>query len=456
MNSRRKFFKQTLSLTGASIMASQFSALNALANTNGDYKALVCVFLLGGADGHDCIIPVDSASYAQWAAIRAPFLSSYANNSRALDNLVALNPSNANNFGGRQFGLAPELSPLAELFTSGDMSIIGNVGTLIEPATASQIRSGSVRTPARIGSHNDQQSIWQTSNIEGAAVGWGGRLLDICGASSPYSAISVDNKSPFLQGLNTTEFSMSSDGVKLAPAQTNSFSGLSSEQMAKVLEQYNDNTTELSSLFAKDYSINQERLLGLNSQLSSLLAPVDVGASLRDIGSGLAQQFGMVADMMSLAPSLGIERQVFFIGMGDFDTHSNQAGRMPGLQSVVANAIKSFYDHTVSVGLQDNVTSFTASDFGRTLQPNAAGTDHGWGNHHYVVGGAVNGGRILGDIPVSEFGHDQDNGRGRLVPTTSIEQYIAPIANWFGVSNADLPLAFPNFNNFDAGKIQLF
>ncbi len=456
MKTRRNFLKQSLALSGASVMASQFSALNALANTNGDYKALVCVFMHGGADGHDFIIPTDDTSYAQWAAIRESLLPLYVDSTRAQENLVALNPSNAADLGGRSFGLAPELSPMADLFAAGNMSIIGNVGTLIEPATLSQIRAGTVQIPARIGSHNDQKSIWQTSSFEGSTVGWGGRLLDICNASSPFAAISVDNKTAFLQGLNTTEFAMSSGGVKLAPAQTDSYGGFSTQQLEIMLEQYNDSTTQLSSLFAKDYVINQERLLGLNAQLSNLLATVDTGADLRTIGSGLANQFGMVADMMALAPSLGISRQVFFIGMGNFDTHSDQPENLPALQGVVASAVKAFYDHTVSVGLQDSVTTFTAADFGRTLQPNATGTDHGWGNHHYVVGGAVNGGKILGEIPVSEFGHEQDHSRGRLIPTTSVEQYIAPMANWFGVSNDDLPLAFPNFANFDAGKIQLF
>ena len=457
MKTRRSFLKQSLALGGAAFLTSQFSALNALANTSGDYKALVCLFFLGGSDGHDFVIPTDSASYSKWATIRNPLLPLYANNSRSLENIIGLNPSNSADFGGRSFGLAPELSPLAELFASGNMAVVGNVGPLIEPdTTKSRMNARLVSVPARIGSHNDQQSIWSTSNFEGATVGWGGRFLDICGALSPYSAVGIDSSSAFLQGLNTTPYAMSSGGVNLAPAQKSNYRGLSSQQLAMVLEQYNDNTTQLSSLFARDYSVNQNRLLGLNSQLSSLLSTVDVGADLRAIGSRLSAQFGMIADMMALAPSLGINRQVFFVGMGGFDTHANQPTALPALQSALASAVKGFYDHTVLAGLQNNVTTFTAADFGRTLQPNSTGTDHGWGNHHYVVGGAVNGGRILGEIPEAEFGHDQDNGRGRLIPTTSIEQYVAPIANWFGVSNSELPLAFPNFNNFNSGKIQLF
>ena len=455
MKTRRRFLQQTAALGGVSFLTSQFGALNALANTNDDYKALVCVYLHGGADGHDFVIPTDNTSYAQWASIREPLLSSYANSSRAQENLVALNPSNSSALGGHSFGLAPDLSPMADLFGSGNMSIIGNVGPLIEPATKSQISAGSVQIPARIGSHNDQTSIWQTSNFEGATIFWGGRLLDICGALSPYAAISVDNKTAFLQGLNTTEFAMSNAGVNLAPAQNSSYNGFTAAQLQMVLEQYNDNSTDLASLFAKDYSMNQERLLGLNSQLSSLLAGVNAGANVRAVGGGLALQLGMVADMIELGKSLGINRQVFFVGVGSFDSHSNQAVSVPNLQRSIAQPIAAFYAHTASVGLQDSVTTFTASDFGRTLQPNGSGTDHGWGNHHYVVGGAVNGGKILGEIPPPEFDHQQDNGRGRLIPTTSIEQYIAPMANWFGVSNSDLSLVFPNFANFDSNKIQL-
>ncbi len=456
MKTRRRFLKQSAALGGVSFMASPFSALNALADADDDYKALVCVYMHGGADGHDFVIPTDNTSYAQWAGIRGPLLSSYANNSRALENLIGLAPSNSRDLGGRSFGLAPDLSPLADLFAAGNMSIVGNVGPLIEPATISQIRASSVRIPARIGSHNDQTSIWQTSNFEGSTVGWGGRLLDLCGASSPYAAVSIDNKAAFLQGLNTTEFAMSNSGVNLAPAQNSSFNGFSDAQLAMVLEQYNDSTSELSSLFAQDYNINQERLLMLNEELSGLLLGANAGVNVRAAGGGLAAQLGMVADMIDLGQEIGINRQVFFVGVGNFDTHSGQADSLPVLQGAISRAIAAFYDHTVSVGLEDCVTTFTASDFGRTLQPNGSGTDHGWGNHHYAVGGAVRGGNILGEIPAAEFNHEQDNGRGRLIPTTSIEQYIAPMANWFGVSNDDLSLVFPNFNNFDADKIQLF
>ena len=455
MTTRRAFIKRSLAVGGASVMASQFGALNALAQGNGDYKALVCLFFLGGADGHDSVIPLDDTSYRQWADIRRNLLSRYNNDSRAQRNLEPLAARNAAALGGHSFGLAPELSPIANLFADGKMAVVGNVGPLIEPVTKAQIDLGSARIPSRLESHNDQQSIWQTSNFEGATIGWGGQLLDVSGSSSPFAAISLSGASSFLQGRNTTPYSMSSRGVNLAPGQLNGFQGLGREQLEMVLEQYNDNTTQLSSLFAKDHAAAQQRLLALNMELATLLNSTSAGDSIREVGSSLADQFGMIANMMDLAPALGISRQVFFVGLGGFDSHSNQATSLPALQSTVATALKAFYDHTVSVGLQNSVTTFTAADFGRALRPNKTGTDHGWGNHHYVVGGAVNGGRILGDIPPPEFGHAQDNGEGRLIPTTSIEQYIAPLANWFGVSNGDLSSIFPNFGNFDTNTIRL-
>ena len=228
MISRRKFIKNSAAFSGASLMVNKFSTLPALATTASDYKALVCVFFAGGMDGHDCLIPYDDVSYQQWADIRASLLPSYGNDSRLLENLVALQPENSEDFGGRQFSLAPEFAPLSELFADGNLAVVGNVGPLIEPATRSQIKAGSVSLPARIASHNDQQYTWQTSSVEGAVSGWGGGLLDVLGGSSPFAAINVGGNAPFLQGDQTVNFYLASSWLSFAPSHAGSYTNFSS------------------------------------------------------------------------------------------------------------------------------------------------------------------------------------------------------------------------------------
>jgi len=466
MFNRRSFLQRAGA--GAVTFAGGTSILAALGNSKAyaadvsGYKAIVCLFFFGGQDCHDTVLPYDQASYDKYAQLRPGLLGDYAaqtgGSSRDRDRLLNLNPTNAAQFGTREFALPEGMGPIKELFDQGNAAIIGNVGPLIEPINAAEFEAGAKARPKQLFSHNDQQSTWLSSAPEGEVFGWGGKLIDAVNASGAntnevFSAISTFGNTVFLSGEQTQQFNLNPDGPQQVNGLRNFNSGLlgtaaNNPVAVQMLEDhYRKSGDQLSNLFEKDVADINARAFSTNEQYIEAL----VGATpLQTVfpQSGTGGQLSAVANSINISASLGVGRQVFFVGMGGFDTHDNQAADLSGLQAGYSAAIKSFYDATVEMGMHDNVTLFTAADFGRALLENGNGTDHGWGSHHFIVGGAVNGNTIYGDIPPYDVGHEFDSGNGRLIPQVSVEQYAATLGKWFGLSNAELLAALPILANF--------
>ncbi len=440
---RRHFLK----FSGASMMATSILQLGqALANTDAqdeDYKALVCVFLYGGMDNHDTLIPYDSDSYNTWASHRSSLLSQYTTK-RTIANLNQINTPSR--FGTRSFALAPELFGMANLYQQGKLAIVGNVGPLVEPISAEMIKQKTAKLPARLFSHNDQQSTWLSGQTEGAQFGWGGLMSDALvtqglAEQTPFNAISTDEAPLWLTGENTFPYNVSGGEAATIRA-LEEF-----DNNAQLIAHFSAQNHSSSNLLQKDLAKFMNDSYTANEQFNNAVANTEV--SLPPFPTTpLAMQLETVSRSIATRTELGTKRQIFIVAMGGFDTHSGQAQSLPKLQSNIDGALVAFNNAMESLNLSNNVTLFTASDFGRTLAINGDGTDHGWGSHHFVMGGAVNGGTIFGDVPVSELDHDFDAGGGRLIPTTSIEQYAASLGQWLGLNDTSLSQVFPNLSQF--------
>ena len=444
--SRRAFLQRAsaLSLAGAAApWALNLAALGeAAAATASDYKALVCVFLYGGNDYANTLVPYDAASYALYQAQR-PNLA-YARS--ALDGtvLAPVTPLAA----GRQYALAPELAPLLPIFDAGRMAVLLNIGTLVQPTTKAQYTANSVPLPPKLFSHNDQQSVWQSSSPEGATSGWGGRLGDVFEAgngNSTFTCVNVSGNAVFLSGHSAVQYQVSPSGsVPLAALKTPLFGSTACSDALRALV-----TAPRANLFEAEYARVTKRAIDADAVLSTALAGAAPFGTVFPSGNALAGQLNMVARMIASAGTLGAKRQVFFVSMGGFDNHDGLVGVHPGLLATVAAALQSFYAATVELGVADRVTAFTASDFGRTLAGNNDGSDHGWGSMHFALGGAVKGRGYVGAAPAVANNGPDDVGQGRLLPTTSVDQLAATLGGWFGLTDTALLDVLPNLRNWD-------
>ena len=433
--SRRAFLRRGAALSvaaGATPFAMSLAAMGeAAAATATDYKALVCVFLYGGNDYANTLVTYDPTSYNAMLQFRAPLAI-------ARDSLtpLVLNPTTALP-NGRQYALAPGLDPLLPLFNAGQMSVLLNVGSLIQPTTKAQYQAGSVPLPPKLFSHNDQQSFWQSSSPEGAASGWGGRLGDLFASgngNATFTCIGVGGNAVYLSGHSAVQYQVSSGGSVAV-------NGL--QQLM---------TSSRVHLFENEYARVAARSIAANSQLSSALAGATLSTPFPS-GNSLADQLKLVARMVAARSSLGAKRQVFFVSMGGFDTHDGLVSQHPALMKTLGEALGAFHQATVELGVSRQVTAFTASDFGRTLVGNNDGSDHGWGSMHFVVGDAVNGRSFVGTPPVVANGGPDDVGQGRLLPSLSVDQYGATLASWFGVSATDLASVMPNLANYSTRNL---
>jgi uncharacterized protein (DUF1501 family) len=453
MNASRRAFLQrasTLSLAGvATPWALNLAALSqASAATATDYKAIVCVFLYGGNDYANTLVPYDSDNYLAYQAQR-PTLA-YARDALAA---TALSPSVAL-AGGRQYALAPELSPLLPIFNAGHLGVMLNVGTLVQPTTKAQYTAKSVPLPPKLFSHNDQQSVWQSSSPEGATSGWGGRMGDVFEAgngNATFTCVNVSGNAVFMAGKTAVQYQVSTNGsVAINGIAKPLFGSAACSNALRALV-----TQSSTDLLAAEYNRIVNRSIDADAVLSGALAGAPAIATPFPAGNGLADQLKMVARMISCASDLGAKRQVFFVSLGGFDTHDGLLTVHPGLLSSVSTAMSAFYSATVELGVADKVTSFTASDFGRTLAGNNDGTDHGWGSMHFMMGDAVKGQRFYGTPPAVANNGPDDVGQGRLLPSTSVDQYAATLGKWLGVSDTDLLTLLPNLSNYDSSARNL-
>jgi uncharacterized protein (DUF1501 family) len=437
--SRRDFLRlgcRTLSTLGAAAAFGRAGLVTARAQTSSDYRALVSIFLFGGNDANNLLVPNDAATYANYQKIRQ-------NLALAQGSLVSIHDpaTNAN------YGLHPSFAPIAGLYnTSKRLAILMNVGTLLQPVPRGSNglpQLSAVPLPVNLYSHSDQQNEWQDALPQGGATtGWSGRLADkVAGLSSGVvpAAISIAGNAFQLIGQNTQPSTVNTSNFALVASATD------------------------------PGSIALQNLLGLSSGVtlvqaaqSSLKDAVTVAQAVNAALSGstslgvtfptsdIGTQLGQVAKLIQAHGSLGASRQIFFCSQSGYDTHSNQLAQQVTLYGNLAAALAAFDQAMNALNVQNNVTTFTESDFGRTLQPNGnAGTDHGWGSHALIMGGAVNGGNLYGTFPTLALGGPDDSGsRGTWVPSTSEDQYSGALAKWFGLAQADLDYVFPNLHTF--------
>ena len=442
--SRRSFLQRASALSVMGSAAPWALSLSAMADAAAagasDYKALVCVFLYGGNDYANTVVPYDQASYDAQYALRG--------NLRIDRNALTpnlLNPATPL-AGGRQYALAPGLAPLAPLFNAGQMAVMLNVGTLVQPTTLAQYQARSVPLPPKLFSHNDQQSYWQSSSPEGATSGWGGRMGDLFASgngNATFTSMGVSGNAVYLAGKSAVQYQVTPNGaVAVNGIRAPLFGSAAASSALQALM-----TGARGQQLENEYVRVCQRSLDANAQLSGAVGAVNLATGF-PAGNSLADQLKMVAKLIAARGALGAKRQVFFVSMGGFDNHDSLLKVHPGLMATVGNAMAAFYQATVELGVAGQVTTFTASDFGRTLVSNSDGSDHGWGSMHFVLGGAVKGAAYYGNAPVIASGGPDDVGQGRLLPNLSVDQYAATMASWLGVSGTDLGLVLPNLGNY--------
>ena len=449
--SRRAFLRRASALSVAGVAAPWMLNLAAMAEasaaTASDYKAIVCVFLYGGNDYANTLIPYDIPNYNAYQ-LQRPNLA-YARNS--LSNTVLTPTSVPQDSAGvqRQFALAPELASLVPIFDAGKMAVLLNVGTLVQPTTKLQYTRKSVLLPPKLFSHSDQQSLWQSSSPEGASSGWGGRMGDLFqsgNAMTTFTCVNASGNAVFLSGSNAVQYQVSTSGsVPLTGIMNPLFgSKTCSDALRALISQSSGHMLE------NEYSQVMRRSIDANTVLTSALSGAPTLTTPFPTPNSLADQLKLVARMISNASAIGARRQVFFVSLGGFDNHDGLLTVHPKLLKNVADAVSAFYKTTIELGVADKVTTFTASDFGRTLTGSADGSDHGWGSMHFVVGGAVQGKRFYGTPPIVANNGPDDVGQGRLLPSTSVDQYAATLGKWLGVADGSLPDVLPNLANYNA------
>lgn len=443
--SRRAFLKRSAAL-GVAGTAAPF-ALNlaaigeSAASVASDYKALVCVYLYGGNDFANTLTPYDQATYNLYKALRPNV--AYARDTLAA---TALSPTTSL-AGGVQYALAPALLPLLPIFQAGKMAPVLNIGTLIEPVTKAKYTAQSVRVPPKLFSHNDQEAYFQSSLPEGGNSGWGGRMGDLFqsgNGKATLTCVNVAGNAVFVSGRSATQYSIGHYGpTTLYSNQQTLFGSATANSVLKSMI-----SGPRTHLFENEHARVVKRSLDAFNDVSAALAGAPRFATPWPTHNGLALQLKMVAQLISVGQQLGMKRQVFFVAQNGFDVHDSLAQRQPLLLGALAEAVKCFYDTTVELGISEKVTTFTASDFGRSIVTNGDGSDHGWGNTHFVLGGAVKGKQLYGTSPVWANDGPDDVGQGRLIPTTSVDQYAATLATWFGVSEGQMSTVLPAIGNF--------
>lgn len=486
--SRRLFLQRSTQLAFTGVALPTLLNLVAMGDAaafnapDGSYKALVCIFMYGGNDYANTVVTYDDTSYNAYNTIRGGGANQTAGGiayAKAALMPTLLTPTtplpNA-----REYAFHPAMTGLAGLFNAGKAAVQLNVGPLIKPTTKAQYNDSN-RTlyplPPKLFSHNDQQSIWQSSSPEGSTMGLGGNIGDLAlssNTSAIYTCISVTGNSVFLAGDNALAYQVSTGGaVKVNCASSNVYGSANVKTVINQLVQQ-----QRTHILENEYNIVTSRAIGAEGTVTASIATGQAadGAGAATAagvgtfspftstvlsGNSLAQQLKMVARLIAARNSLGLRRQVFFVSLGGFDLHDNLMVGQNSNMTNLNNALTAFYQTTENLGVADQVTSFTASDFGRTLTSNGDGSDHGWGSHHIVVGGAVKGKAFYGVAPpvsVTDTASADDQwhvGQGRLLPTTSVDQYAATLATWFGVNPvgingaiSEMDSILPNLKNF--------
>ncbi len=457
--SRRQFIGQaSCAGIGATSLFSTLLTLR-LANSlaaqtvpaGGDYKALVCLFLAGGNDSFNMLVPTTGAEYNAYAAVRR-------NLALARDTLLQITPAN---LGGRTLGVHPSMTEVRDLFTQGRLGFVANVGSLIRPTTLADYRANRYR-PLSLYSHSDQIKQWQTCMPDQrTAIGWGGRAADIIRSLNNPGIVSMNislsGQSVFLTGQQAFTYSINSSGATALtgydPRAVNNLTALRTAAVDTALG------ADYRSLFEQSYGDSTRDAIDAYYEFAAALSGVTLATTV-PAGNSLATNLGMIARTASSAGRLGARRQIFFVQLGGWDHHDEVLNNQVTMLRTVSQALGFFWSALGELGLQNNVTLFTASDFGRTLTSNGNGSDHAWGGNHLVLGGAVRGGNVFGNREQGYYPDLQnlaaiDTGQGRLIPGVAVDEYARDLLSWFGVSNGDLDYVLPAFSSRFAGRESL-
>lgn len=410
-----------------------------------DYKALICLFLAGGNDSYNMLVPSSGEAYNEYAAIRGTL-------AHAQNSILPIQPATTD---GRTFGLHPGMPEVQALFDSGELAMLANVGTLVEPTDLAGFQNGSSKLPLGLFSHSDQIAHWQTSlPDQRSAVGWAGRMADLLKESSNNSKVSMNislsGNNVFQTGRNVISFSVSSNpnadlGINQY-GETDSFLGaIKTNTIDSLMAANYHNLLETAYADSVKDSIEANELVE-----AALSTAPEIQAQFSE--NNVASAFSMIAKLISVRKQLGMQRQTFFVLFGGWDHHDAVIESQNAMLPIVSSALSELNVALKELGVNDQVTTFTASDFGRTLTSNGDGTDHAWAGNHLVMGGAVQGKMIYGDYPPLYEGNPYDTGRGRLIPTLSVDEYFAELALWFGLSQTEVHEIFPNLGKFYAGS----
>jgi uncharacterized protein (DUF1501 family) len=444
-HSRRDFMRLTCcSAAGAALVGglSKFGLVSAMAQGATDYKALVCIFLFGGNDSNNLIVPIDSR-YAAYQQARA-------NIALPQGQLLPLQTGSQANY-----GLHPNMPELQGFFNNQkNLAVLANVGTLVQPTTKAQYQTYK-NLPSNLYSHSDQQDQWQSAQLSGAqTAGWAGKVADHIQGTYNTSAqfppiLSISGNTVFCTGDTTRPFTMNPYS---SPGLQGFDSSAASQARFQATQQLLTFDSGLSLVQSANVVTGQAVQYGLT--LSDALKNI-TPLSTKFANNYLAQQLRQVAQVIAARSALGMGRQIFFCSTGGFDTHSDQLPQHVKLMSNLSQSMAAFNQATQELGVANQVTTFTLSEFSRTLQPGTnAGTDHAWGGHQVIQGGAVKGNNIYGTFPTLALnGPDDAGNNGRWIPTTALDQYAATLASWFGVPDASLPSIFPNLVNFPTSNL---
>ena len=452
MQTRRKFLGQCCAAVGTTGMLSALTQMRVIAAVAGDsldrpraaavapdYKALVCLYLQGGNDATNVLIPGDPAGYSAYAKLRADVAVNQSS-------LLPITPRKFSD--GRSWALNGAVPELRDLFAGGKLAVLANVGSLARPITLADYTAGR-GLPLQLFSHADQTLQWQSSIADSPAqTGWGGRLADLVDAQNSNSQLSMlvtlNGVNSFQRGNSVLQFSTGSGGVPnllMGPDNPVGVRGRIYNARDRIL------AAGYANLHSSAHAAVTKKALDDQALLSSVLPGAPTINTVFP-NTTTAANLKMVARLISVASTLGLKRQIFFVQIYGFDFHDDQVSGHGPLLTELSGAMNAFYNATVELGVANQVTTFTASDFGRTYVPNARGTAHGWGNHQFILGGAVQGGDIYGRMMSLAPGANDDTGRGRWIPSTSVDEYSATLASWFGVSDTDLPVVLPNIGRF--------
>ncbi len=448
--SRRRFLRlgaQTMAGAGLALGGNPALTLARAADTSSasaqDYRALVCIYLEGGCDGFSLMVPTGSYEHEVFASARGALAVPY-------HQLIGLQG------GASPVGLHPSAGALQPLYDEGRLAMIANVGTLIEPTTPEQYENNAVSLPAQLFSHSDQAIQWQQlQGRDRAEEGWGAKAAELLADFQErdyLTSISLAGSNYWQSGLGQRPYTLTESGVLNYQGMdgSNDWQQPRREAFERVLD------LQRQHVFSKAYADLQKRAMSVTTELGQVLESNAGLFTDQPEGNGLAESLNMVAQLIAAQEQLGLRRQIYYVSMGGFDVHDNQSKEQPELFQELATAMAFFQQKIDDMGKSENVTTFTASDFGRSLIPNGDGTDHGWGNHLMAFGGAVNGGNIYGSLPTLEVGGPNAVHRGRILPTTSATQYAATLLRWLGLNDTELDSVLPGLVNFSERDLGLF